>query len=107
MSATVRDVTEMFNRTKEQVTLDKQKGTDTCLQSTREAKELFTDFADAKLKTLHDARLSYQHSREALVRLDTAMDTVTKEVRTIYSAAAMETFINEMDASFESKMSKL
>lgn len=107
MSTTVREVTEMFNRTKEQVILDKQKGTDTCLQSTREAKELFADFADVKVKSLQDTWLSYQHSREALVRLDAAMDTIAKQAKTIYSAANIEAFTNEIDASLQNKLSTL
>jgi hypothetical protein len=97
----------MLRTSNEVVAHSKLKSTTMCLESTTEAKELFTNFAQGKLNELNDTKASYKTSRDVLVRLDSNLDSISKSIATIYNPHNMDSFVQEMDATLQQKLAKL
>ena len=107
MRKTSEEAEALLAQTSQAVSQHKLKSTEGCVRSTQEAKELFSDFVNAKLGALKETKRSYQASRTALARLDSNLEAIDRQLKSVYDPAAMDSFARDMDAALESKLARL
>jgi hypothetical protein len=74
--------------------------------SIRESRELFEEFVNNNLSTLHNTLAKNKSSHSVLLKLEPSLDAINKQIKTIYNPAVMEKFLRESNTALEATVSQ-